>query len=152
MKRILFVCLGNICRSPTAEAVFRHQVGEANLSDRFEIDSAGTLAAHAGERADSRMRAHAEKRGYDLTSISRKIRPEDFSAFTHIIAMDAQNLSDLQAMAPPGSSAELSLLLDHDPDASLREVPDPYYGGAQGFETVLDLIESASARLLEGLT
>lgn len=151
MKRVLFVCLGNICRSPTAEAVFRDRVEQAGLSDRFEIDSAGTIAAHAGERADSRMRAHGARRNLDLTSISRKVRPSDFTEFTHIFAMDRQNLADLQAMAPANTTAELSLFLTWDPQAPVQEVPDPYYGGAQGFETVLDLIEAASDQVLEAL-
>lgn len=151
MKRILFVCLGNICRSPTAEAVFRDRVERASLDHLFDIDSAGTIAAHAGERADSRMRSHGACRKYDLTSISRKVTASDFTEFTHILAMDRQNLADLKAMAPVDTTAELSLFLNWDPHAPVHEVPDPYYGGAQGFETVLDLIEDASDRLLEAL-
>ena len=143
MKRILFVCLGNICRSPTAEAVFQSQVEQAGRKEEFELDSAGTIAAHAGSRADSRMREHAAQRGYKLTSISRKVTPEDFTTFTHIFAMDGENLSDLQSMAPKNSSAELSLFLSGDPQCTETDVPDPYYGGPQGFETVLDLVESA---------
>jgi protein-tyrosine phosphatase len=152
MKRILFVCLGNICRSPTAEAVFRQRVQAAGLESAIEIDSAGTIAAHRGNPADARMREHAARRGYTLTSISRKIQPEDFHTFTHIIAMDRDNLADLSAMAPANATAQLSLLLEADPSSPVDEVPDPYYGGAQGFETVLDLIESASDHLLNSLT
>lgn len=152
MKRILFVCLGNICRSPTAEAVFRQRVEAAGLEREIEIDSAGTIAAHRGNPADARMRQHASCRGYILTSISRQIQPEDFHTFTHIIAMDRENLADLSAMAPANATAQLSLLLEADPSSAVDEVPDPYYGGAQGFETVLDLIESASDHLLNSLT
>lgn len=151
MNRILFVCLGNICRSPTAEAVFRHLVVSAGRSDEFEIDSAGTIAVHAGSRADDRMRRHASKRGYDLTSISRKVHPEDFTTFSQLIAMDSQNLADLKKLAPAGTTASLSLLMDADPDAEVTDVPDPYYGGAEGFETVLDLIESACRNLITSL-
>jgi protein-tyrosine phosphatase len=151
MKRILFVCLGNICRSPTAEAVFRDRVSAAGRESEIEIDSAGTIAAHAGEPADARMRQHASARGYTLSSISRKVVKEDFTRFTHIIAMDRQNLQDLRDMAPPGSTAQLSLLLEADPASPTPDVPDPYYGGAEGFETVLDLIESASEHLLASL-
>ena len=151
MKRVLFVCLGNICRSPTAEAVFKDRVESAGLEDSIKIDSAGTIAAHAGHPADSRMSTHASARGYELTSISRKVTLDDFTFFTHIYAMDKQNLSDLKAMAPNDSTVELELFLSLDSSASSVEVPDPYYGGAHGFETVLDLIESASDCLLAHL-
>jgi len=151
MKRILFVCLGNICRSPTAEAVFRDRVSAAGLENEIDIDSAGTIAAHAGEPADARMRQHASARGYTLGSISRKVVAEDFTRFTHIIAMDRQHLQDLRDMAPPGATAQLSLLLKADPSAPTPDVPDPYYGGAEGFETVLDLIDSACDHLLASL-
>lgn len=150
--RVLFVCLGNICRSPTAEAVFRSVVERAGKSGEIDIDSAGTIAAHAGEPADARMRKHAARRGYTLTSISRRIQLSDFSTFTHIVAMDRQNLADLKAMAPPGAPAGISLLLEFDPDSPVAEVPDPYYGGAEGFETVLDLIEAASEHFFAHLT
>ena len=152
MIRVLFVCLGNICRSPTAEAIFRHRVGLAGREKEIDIDSAGTIAAHQGNPADARMRRHAALRGYDLTSISRKVTRTDFIEFTHIVAMDRQNLADLEAMAPQDATTTISLFLTADPEAPVQEVPDPYYGGAEGFETVLDLIESASDHFLESLS
>ncbi len=149
--KVLFVCLGNICRSPTAEAVFRDRVEKAGLDKLFELDSAGTIAVHAGEAADARMRQHASKRGYQLDSISRGVVAEDFRNFDHIFAMDQQNLRDLQSMAPADATASLSLFLEHDPSTDTLEVPDPYYGGGAGFERVLDLVEEASEALLTKL-
>ncbi len=150
--RVLFVCLGNICRSPTAEAVFQALVNAAGLADRFEIDSAGTLSAHAGERADARMRHHAEKRGYDLRSISRRVTPKDYETFDHIFGMDFANIRDLKQHAPNADAEDkISLLLAAAPELGVKEVPDPYYGGAAGFEEVLDLVEVASDALLQKL-
>jgi len=150
--RILFVCLGNICRSPTAESVFRQRVEAAGLREAFEIDSAGILDVHQGQPADARMRRHASQRGYELDSISRPVVPEDFARFDHIVAMDHQNLADLLSLLPdPAFHSKLSLLLDEAPELNRREVPDPYYGGAAGFEEVLDLVETACDRLLERL-
>ena len=150
---VLFVCLGNICRSPTAEAVFADRVNAAGLGKRFRIDSAGTLSAHAGEMADARMRKHAHARGYDLQSRSRKVTDEDFINFDTIIAMDLQNMQDLKDRAPDQvASRKISLFLDAAPHLHVREVPDPYYGGSAGFENVLDLIEAASDALLQKLT
>lgn len=156
MKRkpvtILFVCLGNICRSPTAEAVFRQKVEEAGLTDRIEVDSAGILAVHQGEPADARMRKHARMRGMELDSLSRPVSPEDFQRFDLIIGMDHQNIRDLKQRAPDKAAAQkISLLLDQVPGMSAAEVPDPYYGGADGFEDVLDLVELAADRLLENI-
>lgn len=152
MINILFVCLGNICRSPTAEAVMRERVARRGMADRFNIDSAGILDAHRGEPADARMRRHAAKRGYDLTSISRPVEVEDFQRFDLLVGMDEQNRQDLVALAPDAAARErISLLLDHLPDADAREVPDPYYGGAAGFERVLDLVEDACDALLDQL-
>lgn len=136
MTSVLFVCLGNICRSPTAEAVFRDRAGGSDII----IDSAGTGAWHAGEGPDPRSRAEGERRGYSFAGqAARKVRVQDFHEFDYILAMDASNLSDLRALQPENSHAELSLFL---PDGS--DVPDPYYGGADGFVRVVDLIEAAS--------
>lgn len=151
--RVLFVCLGNICRSPTAEAVFQARVKAAGLADRFEIDSAGTISAHAGERADARMRQHARKRGYDLRSISRRVTPQDYETFDYIIGMDFANVRDLKQNAPnTDAENKISLFLEAAPELGVKEVPDPYYGGAAGFEEVLDLVEVASDALLQMLT
>ena len=135
--RLLFVCLGNICRSPSAEAVMKKLVKDAGLGDRIEIDSAGITGYHEGDRADSRMRAHAARRGYSLDSISRPVRQWDFHDFDLIIGMDDQNITDLKRM----TEFSRNKLYDH--------VPDPYYSGAEGFELVLDLLEDACAGLLE---
>ena len=143
MARVLFVCLGNICRSPTAEAVFRKRAADAGLD--VEIDSAGTGGWHAGDPPDSRMTKAAAKRGYDLTPISaRAVDDGDGYAFDLILAMDSSNLADLHDRALPDWTAKVRMLLDHD-------VPDPYYGGPEGFETVLDLIEGGVDRLIEEL-
>ncbi len=149
MKRVLFVCLGNICRSPAAEGVFRAKVEAAGRSKEFEIDSAGTIAAHAGSPADARMRRHAAARGYHLASISRPVVAADFECFDHIYAMDEANLRDLLARAPGNAHAKIHLLLELAPELNTCEVPDPYYGGAEGFEQVLDLLDIACTRLLE---
>ena len=136
MTSVLFVCLGNICRSPTAEAVFRARVGTADI----KIDSAGTGAWHAGESPDPRSRAEGESRGYSFAGqAARKVRIQDFYDFDFILAMDVSNLSDLKDIEPHDGTAKLSLFL---PDGS--DVPDPYYGGPDGFSNVVDLIESAS--------
>lgn len=151
-KRILFVCLGNICRSPSAEAVFRHYVISQGRDAEFEIDSAGLCGGHAGERADARMRAHGARRGYDLSSISRPVEDEDFYRFDYIIGMDEANRDSLLRRAPDlETRGKVSLLTDWHPEPMLDHVPDPYYGGAEGFELVLDLIESCCPHLLRGL-
>lgn len=147
--KVLFVCLGNICRSPTAEAVFRKMAKEAGL--KVEIDSAGTIASHQGELPDSRSMAHGRQRGYDFRGqYSRKVKHADFQYFDHIFAMDKSNLSDLRDISPPEqlSKVQLFLSLSDDPE---QEVPDPYYGGDAGFEKVLDLVEKASAVLISQL-
>ena len=135
-KRVLFVCLGNICRSPSAEAVFRHQLEQAGLAGEFDIDSAGIIAAHSGEPPDARMQQHALKRSYHLTSIPRRIHPVlDFDRFDYIIAMDDQNLRDLQAMARnAGDVNKISKMTDYASRSNHTSVPDPYYGGTSGFE------------------
>lgn len=152
-KKVLFVCLGNICRSPSAEAVFRGIVKKEGLSDNFEIDSAGTSGWHAGEPADERMQSHAIKRGYNLTSISRKFIPDtDFDHFDYIIGMDDNNIRSLQQMARNEVDlAKISKMTDYGIEWSYDEVPDPYYGGEQGFELVLDLLEDSCKGLLEKL-
>lgn len=148
MPRILFVCMGNICRSPTAEAVFRAKVADAGAADRFSIDSAGTFGYHTGNRADPRMRDHASRRGYNLTSIARQVEAADFDAFDLIVAMDRENLNDLTAQCPADHQSKLRLMMDFVPDMAGTDVPDPYYGGPAGFERVLDLIEQAADGLL----
>ncbi len=153
MKRILFVCLGNICRSSTAEAVMKHLVREAGREAEFEIDSAGILSYHRGELPDPRMRAHAARRGYQLTHRSRPVCTDDFLHFDLIIGMDDRNLDDLRDRAPsPEACAKIHRMTDY----CLRytwadHVPDPYYGGAEGFEHVLDLLEDACSGLLQQL-
>lgn len=144
MTSVLFVCLGNICRSPTAEAVFRARAGTADIT----IDSAGTGAWHAGESPDPRSRAEGESRGYSFAGqAARKVCTQDFYDFDFILAMDASNFSDLKSIKPQDSPATVSLFL---PDES--DVPDPYYGGPDGFARVVDLIETASDYWLNTLT
>ncbi|TBU97748.1 low molecular weight protein-tyrosine-phosphatase [Stutzerimonas kirkiae] len=146
--RILFVCLGNICRSPTAEGVFRHKAEQAGLARQLQIDSAGTAAWHIGKAPDERTCRAARARGYELSGLqARQVESEDFQRFELILAMDTQNLADLQRLRPASGGAELDLLLRRY-GLALDEVPDPYYGGEQGFEQVLDLLEQASDALL----
>ena len=148
---ILFVCMGNICRSPTAEGVFRHVVTEAGLSERIIVDSAGTHAYHVGEPPDRRSQAAAERRGISLADIrARKVEEADLERFHHVIAMDRLNLYMLEEMRRAEHRAELALFLNYAGGRD-EEVPDPYYGGAAGFERVLDLVEDASRGLLETL-
>lgn len=145
---ILFVCMGNICRSPTAEAVFRKYVQDARLESRISIDSAGTGGWHVGKGPDQRSSQAAARRGYDLSTLrARQVEVEDFQRFDLILAMDHDNLERLQALRPADSRGELDLFLRR---YSLGEdaVPDPYFGGQDGFEQVLDLIERASTALL----
>ncbi|NOY49976.1 MAG: low molecular weight phosphotyrosine protein phosphatase [Chlorobi bacterium] len=144
-KKILFVCLGNICRSPSAEAVFKALVGQKGMAGDFVIDSAGTYAYHEGERADRRMQQHAIKRGYDLTSISRPFDPSsDWDDFDFIVAMDDNNFNDLRAMARSGTDIEkLYKITDFSNKFNCDHVPDPYYGGPDGFDLVLDILEDA---------
>lgn len=150
--RVLFVCMGNICRSPTAEGVFRYHAEKAGVADRLRIDSAGTHAYHTGEPPDRRARAAAERRGMSLDGIfARRVSAEDFERFDFIIAMDEDNLSHLRDEAPVEHHSKLRLFLEFGA-LSEREVPDPYYGGSAGFERVLDLVEEASRGLLETLS
>jgi protein-tyrosine phosphatase len=149
MVRVLFVCMGNICRSPTAEGVFRGVVEEAGLDTHIEIDSAGTHAYHVNAPPDVRSQAAARRRGIDLSGLrGRKVTTGDFDQFEYILAMDQENLSNLQAICPPDLEHKLGLFLEYAPDRPEREVPDPYYGGEHGFERVLDMIEEASRGLL----
>ena len=152
-KKILFVCMGNICRSPSAEAVFKGLVKNERLENKFEVDSAGTIAYHAGERADRRMQSHAVKRGYSLDSISRKFNPHtDFDYFDMIIGMDAENIFSLKKFARNHDDLEkIHLMTDFSREREYDEVPDPYYGGEEGFELVLDLLEDACEGLLDEL-
>lgn len=149
MVKVLFVCLGNICRSPTAEGVFRAIVDEAGLSDLVSIDSAGTSGWHIGDPPDERGQRAALTRGYDLSQQrARKVGPRDFDTFDYIIGMDSRNVADLSAMAPAGTRDKVSLFLAFAPETGEREIPDPYYGGSDGFDQVLDLVEAASRGLL----
>ena len=149
---ILFVCMGNICRSPTAEGVFRFHAEQAGMAERLHVDSAGTHAYHTGEPPDRRARAAAERRGMSLEGISaRRVNAEDFERFDYIIAMDEDNLVRLRDDAPEEHHTKLCLFLEFG-ESGEREVPDPYYGGSAGFERVLDLVEEASRGLLETLS
>ncbi len=151
---VCFVCLGNICRSPTAEGVFRALLQEANLTQDVEVDSAGTAAYHTGERADRRSRMFAKKRGYELSSIARQFVSDDFESFDYVLAMDSQNLRDLKSRARAAGVEvrHLGLLRDFDKTAPPgASVPDPYYGGDRGFEEVLDQCERACRGLIEHL-
>jgi protein-tyrosine phosphatase len=150
--RILFVCLGNICRSPAAEGVMRARLAERGLDGEVEVDSAGTIDQHLGECADPRMREAASGRGYDLQSRSRRVTREDFDTFDLVIAMDRSNLEDLREMAPNGSESRLRLLSEFLPEGSPRDVPDPYWGGPRGFGQVLDLLEEACTAILDEVT
>lgn len=149
---VLFVCMGNICRSPTAAGVFRAAAHQAGLAGRIRVDSAGLGDWHAGSPPDRRAIQAARRRGYDLTALrARQVAVEDFTRFGWILAMDESNLRGLTAMRPPDYGGHLGLLLDFAPELGVREVPDPYYGGPAGFDRVLDLIEASTARLLERL-
>jgi len=151
--RVLFVCLGNICRSPTAEGVMRALVNEAGLQERIELDSAGTGGWHVGESPDARATEAAGRRGIVLEGAARKVRPRDFEEFDLILAMDSSNLRDLQRIAPDEQAREkVRLLREWDPTADGDlDVPDPYYGGPGGFDEVLDLVQAACAALLKQL-
>lgn len=154
--RVLFVCLGNICRSPAAEGVFVHLLAQQGLSDRFVVDSAGTGGWHVGRRADERMRAAAARRGITLTSRARQIDLTDLQSFDHILTMDGDNLAAVQSLAHeagnPAGQARIEAMTRYcRRHTGALEVPDPYYGGPQGFEQVLDLLEDACGGLLETL-
>ena len=147
---VLFVCLGNICRSPTAEGIFRAQVQAAGLSNRILVDSAGSHAYHEGESPDIRACAAALERGFDLSGqVGRKIRTSDFECFDYILAMDRENLDYLQKMQPPDSHSRVALFLDYADGHAGQSVPDPYFGHSDGFALVIDLVESAGKGLLK---
>ncbi|WP_455628861.1 low molecular weight protein-tyrosine-phosphatase [Parabacteroides chinchillae] len=151
--KLLFVCLGNICRSPSAEAVMKKMVKDAGMANRFEIDSAGLIGYHQGEKADPRMRAHAARRGYVLESISRPVCTSDFFDFDLIIGMDDQNIDRLKQKAPDLESVQkIHQMTEYSRNKLYDYIPDPYYSGEEGFELVLDLLEDACAGLLEHIT
>ena len=151
--KVLFVCMGNICRSPTAEAVFRHKVNGANMQEVVHFDSAGTHDYHIGKPPDKRTQHAALQRGYAMDDLrGRQVAVQDFEKFDHILAMDHDNLAILSRLCPPHHSHKLGLLLQHSVHFKQREeVPDPYYGGEQGFAEVLDMVEDATQGLLEKL-
>ena len=150
MVKVLFVCMGNICRSPTAEAVFCARVEEAGLAQRILVDSAGTHDYHIGDPPDERAQHAALQRGYDMSALrGRQVDLSDFTRFDYVLAMDRANLAILQRLCPQAQRERLGLFLEYASRHGEREVPDPYYGGAGGFERVLDMAEDASGGLLE---
>jgi protein-tyrosine phosphatase len=152
MKRILFVCTGNICRSPTAEGVARHFIQMAGLSDCVEVDSAGTHGYHVGEAPDPRTRQSAAQRGYELDAlVARRIEPVDFQRFDLLLAMDRSHYEAMLKMCAPVYRHKVRLFMSYAPNPAFDEVPDPYYGGKAGFEAVLDMCEEAVHGLLESL-
>ncbi|MAA63346.1 MAG: phosphotyrosine protein phosphatase [Alteromonadaceae bacterium] len=148
--RVLFVCLGNICRSPTAQGVLEGRLKAAGLADSVSVDSCGTGNWHVGEPADARASAAAKARGYDLSALrARQFVPEDLDEFDYVLTMDRQNQRDIAAFASVHSRTQPRLFLEFAGDAAEQEVPDPYYGGQDGFAHVLDLVEAASDGLIE---
>jgi protein-tyrosine phosphatase len=147
---VLFVCAGNICRSPTAEGVFRQSVASAGLDQKVLLDSAGTHGYHVGHPPDRRAQLAAAQRGYDIAGLrARQVTGQDFIEFDYILAMDLDNLSHLKQVAPAQHLGKLALFMDYGSARQGEEVPDPYYGGAQGFELVLDMAEDAAQGLLQ---
>lgn len=146
--RVLFVCMGNICRSPTAQGVFEHVLAGTPLANRIDVDSAGTHAYHVGEPPDRRSQAAARRRGVDLSQQrARQVTEQDFADFDLVLAMDRANLDALAARCPVHAKDRVQLFLAYASDADVEDVPDPYYGGSEGFETVLDLVEAAARGL-----
>tara|TARA_B100000579_G_scaffold128492_1_gene103608 strand:+ start:502 stop:972 length:471 start_codon:yes stop_codon:yes gene_type:complete len=154
MVKILFVCLGNICRSPAAEGIFKQKIKDRDLENLFFVDSAGTGGWHVGNLADPRMRETALLRGIELTSRSRKIELNDLYEFDHIIVMDKDNLDAVKSLTQDESNqlnSKIKLILSYSKDSELDEVPDPYYGGQNGFDKVLDLLDNAIEEFIETL-
>jgi protein-tyrosine phosphatase len=150
--KVLFVCLGNICRSPSADGIFQKLVSDAGLTKRIQVDSAGTANWHQGRAPDPRTVAAAAKRGFDLSVLrARAVNRSDFNEFDYILAMDEQNLADLRSLKPADYTGHLGLFLSFGSQQTHREVPDPYHGGSEGFELVLDLVEDAAAGLLKSI-
>ncbi len=150
--KVLFVCMGNICRSPTAEGVFRKLVSDAGMGDVIEIDSAGTHAYHVGHEPDRRAQLAAQQRGIDLSELrARQVMLIDFESFDYILAMDTSNYEILLAQSPAHAKPKINLLMSFAPSRKEQEVPDPYYGGQRGFEIVFDMIEDASNGLLDDI-
>ncbi|NDV47114.1 low molecular weight phosphotyrosine protein phosphatase [Paludibacter sp. 221] len=149
-KKILFVCLGNICRSPMAEGTFQKILEREGKETNFEIDSAGLISSHSGELPDARMRRHAQRRGYELTHRSRQVKREDFDRFDYIIGMDAQNIRGLKELAGTAENiGKIYRMTDFCQRMNDSEVPDPYYGGDSGFEYVIDLLEDSCEGLFK---
>lgn len=152
MVGILFVCMGNICRSPLAEGVFRKHAVAAGLADDVQIDSCGTISYHAGNEPDRRAQAVARQNGVDLSSLrARQLRPADYQDFDYLLAMDAENLRNMMDRAPDGFAGRAELFLAFAPELQTTEVPDPYYGGAEGFDHCYHLIDTASRNLIAHL-
>jgi len=150
--RILFVCLGNICRSPAAEGIMKEIIRKKRLTNRIEVDSAGTAGYHIGELPDPRMRSHGASRGYKFNTLSRKFRVEDFEDFDLILAMDDSNYNNIMYMSPDAESQEkVHRMVEYSQKFSHDHIPDPYYSGADGFELVLDLLEDACDGLMKDL-
>ncbi len=150
--KVLFVCMGNICRSPTAEGVFRHIVEQEGLSHAITTDSAGTHAYHVGEPPDRRAQSTAVSRGLDISDLrARRVHGNDFDEFDYVIAMDSDNHAILMSESPANLQDRIYMFLDFAADLNVRDVPDPYYGGQQGFEKVFDMVEAASRGLLDDI-
>lgn len=152
MVKVLMVCMGNICRSPTAHGVFEALIEQHGLTHRIEVDSAGTHAYHVGEPPDRRAQATAKRRGFDLSQQrARKVSPDDFEEYDYVLAMDADNYANLMAICPPLREPRVRMFLEFAPDLAEADVPDPYYGGQHGFDHVLDLVEAAAQGLLNDI-
>lgn len=150
--RVLFVCMGNICRSPTAEGVLRQFIRQNNLGDKVEVDSAGTHGYHVGEAPDSRTQRAAAVRGYNLSQLrARKVARQDLDYFDLVLAMDKNNLDNLQRLASPEQQEKIKLFMDFSKNFDDNEVPDPYYGLGHGFDLVLDMVEDAAQGLIEDI-
>jgi low molecular weight protein-tyrosine phosphatase len=149
--RVLFVCTGNICRSPLAEAVFKDLVSKRGLGDRYEADSAGTHGYHEGDPADPRTIRVGAKHGLRVDSIARELRDSDFTRFDVLVAMDRGHLREMRARCPKPLQAKLVLMPDYDPEGVLKDVPDPYYGGPEGFEQIYRILDGCSRGLLDAL-